>query len=205
MNIDSIQPTLFSDPIGERFKRAREKKRLSKQLVAQQLRLPTVIIDAIENEDWLRLGAPIYVRSYVGSYARLLDLPADIANEIANDKQIPKLQPWGSSSRARHLFDRGIFNFTSFMMTAIIAGLVVMLALHFNSSKPLVLLLPLDPPMAGIETPTVSQPHVLTPALADHTAPAAVPVAKKTTRRYGNADDRGTCSVDACYLNTNQF
>lgn len=146
MSIESIQPPLFPDPIGERFKRARESKGLSQQAVAQQLRLPVVVIEAIENEDWPRLGAPIYVRSYMGSYAKILGLPPELANDIARDKQTPKLQPLGGHSRTRNFLDRSAFNLASLVMTGIIVGLVVMLAMHFNTPAPIVQMLPLDPP-----------------------------------------------------------
>ena len=81
MTIDSFQDSLFEDPIGLRFRNARERERWTLEAVAQKLKLPVAVLDAIEREDWPRLGAPIFVRSYVGSYARLLGLPPTLADE----------------------------------------------------------------------------------------------------------------------------
>ena len=73
MTSDPIfQESLFADPLGLRFRHMREKAHWTVEAVAQQLKLPTSVINAIEKEDWARLGAPIYIRSYVGSYARLV-------------------------------------------------------------------------------------------------------------------------------------
>ena len=91
MSIESFQDSLFEDPIGLRFRHAREKARWTLEAVAQQLKLPVAVLDAIEREDWGRLGAPIFVRSYVGSYARLLGLPATLADEVVRGKPTPPL------------------------------------------------------------------------------------------------------------------
>ena len=58
---------------------------------ARELKLPVSVLDAIEREDWARLGAPIFVRSYVGSYAKLLGLPASLADEVVKGKPAPQL------------------------------------------------------------------------------------------------------------------
>ena len=84
MNNDSFQDSLFDDPIALRFRHCREKQRMSLESVAQQLKLPVAILEAIEREDWARLGAPIFVRSYVGSYAKFLGLPATLADEVVH-------------------------------------------------------------------------------------------------------------------------
>lgn len=43
--------------------------------VARQLRLNPTIIQAIEMDDFARLGASVFVRSYLSRYAQLLELP----------------------------------------------------------------------------------------------------------------------------------
>ena len=101
MSIESFQDSLFEDPIGLRFRHAREKERWTLDLAAQRLKLPVAVLDAIEREDWARLGAPIFVRSYVGSYARLLGLPATLADEVVRGRPAPPLVSIGAAPLAR--------------------------------------------------------------------------------------------------------
>ena len=56
----STQESLFQDPLGVRLRLAREQAGLTIENVGAQLRLPTAIVDAMEREDWARLGATIY-------------------------------------------------------------------------------------------------------------------------------------------------
>jgi cytoskeleton protein RodZ len=147
-----FQESLFADPLGLRFRHMREKARWSVESVAQQLKLPTSVINAIEREDWARLGAPIYIRSYVGSYAKLLGLPPELAEDIIRDKPTPQLVYNGSDSGARRALDRGLRNIAYLVMTIVIVGSVVMLVMHFQSPATVAQILPLDPPVAATAT-----------------------------------------------------
>jgi cytoskeleton protein RodZ len=131
MTIDNFQDSLFDDPIGLRFRHCREKQRLSLESVAQQLKLPLAILDAIEREDWSRLGAPIFVRSYVGSYAKFLGLPATLADEVVRGKPVPQLAAVGSPP-ARRSFDRSVMSLAYVAMTVAILGSVVALAMYYQ-------------------------------------------------------------------------
>jgi cytoskeleton protein RodZ len=135
MNIESFQDSLFEDPIGLRFRHLREKQRLSLESVAQQLKLPLAILDAIEREDWARLGAPIFVRSYVGSYAKFLGLPVSLADDVVRGKPTPRLAAVGTVPPARRMFDRGVMNLAYLAMTVVILGSVVALAMYFQSPQ----------------------------------------------------------------------
>ena len=149
MSLDSFQDSLFDDPIGKRFMLAREKQRWSKESVAQQLKLPISIIEAIEAENWSRLGAPIYIRSYVGSYAKMLGLPADLADDVIRSQPTPTLVQMNNGSVNSHRsFDRGVLKLGSVVMTGVIVGGVVMLAMHLQSRTPVAAdIVPLDPPV----------------------------------------------------------
>src|SRR5207342_676924 len=127
MNNDNFQDSLFEDPLGLRFRHCREKQRMSLEAVAQQLKLPVAILEAIEKEDWARLGAPIFVRSYVGSYAKFLGLPATLADEVVRGKPAPQLAAVGTVPPARRMFDRGVMNLAYLAMTVVILGSVVAL------------------------------------------------------------------------------
>jgi cytoskeleton protein RodZ len=108
MNQDTPQESLFEDPIGLRFRAARERLRWSVESVAQQLKLPVAVIDAVEREDWARLGPAIYARSYVTSYARLLGLPQGLADEAVRGRVEPDLvSSMGSLPPPRRITPRG--------------------------------------------------------------------------------------------------
>jgi cytoskeleton protein RodZ len=57
---------------GEQLRKAREAAGLSLGEVASQLRMPVQVVAALETEQWDRLGAPVFVRGQLRSYARLL-------------------------------------------------------------------------------------------------------------------------------------
>jgi cytoskeleton protein RodZ len=135
MTIESFQDSLFEDPIGLRFRHCREKQRMSLESVAQQLKLPFAILDAIEREDWARLGAPIFVRSYVGSYAKFLGLPATLADEVVRGKPAPQLAAVGTVPPARRMFDRSVMNLAYLAMTVVIVGSVVALAMYLQGPR----------------------------------------------------------------------
>jgi cytoskeleton protein RodZ len=134
MSTDSFQDSLFEDPICLRFRHTREKQRLSLESVAQQVKLPVAILDAIEREDWARLGAPIFVRSYVGSYAKFLGLPAALADEVVRGKPVPALAAVGAPPAHRN-FDRGVLRLAYVAMTVVILGSVVALAMYFQGPR----------------------------------------------------------------------
>ena len=134
MNIESFQDSLFEDPIGLRFRHCREKQRMSLESVAQQIKLPVAILEAIEREDWARLGAPIFVRSYVGSYAKFLGMPATLADEVVRGKPVPALVHVGAPP-VRRSFDRGVMGLAYVAMTVVIIGSVVALAMYFQGPR----------------------------------------------------------------------
>jgi cytoskeleton protein RodZ len=174
MSIESFQDTLFEDPIGLRFRHAREKARLSIDTVAQQLKLPVAILEAIEKEDWTRLGAPIFIRSYVGSYAKALGLPASLADEVVRGKPVPQLNAITSSSPAKRVFDRSVMNLAYVAMTVVIVGSVVMLAMYLQSPKRGALVLPLDAPAGYSSTESGTAPLADSAGAASNAmAPAA--------------------------------
>ena len=63
--------------IGQRLRLAREQAGLTVSEVGTRLKMPARVVEALEAEDWSRLGAPVFVRGQLRSYAKLLGLPAD--------------------------------------------------------------------------------------------------------------------------------
>lgn len=178
MSSESFQEALFEDPIGQRFRNAREKAQLSLESVSRQLKLPVAVVEAIEREDWARLGAPIYVQSHVGSYARLLGLPPELVDEIARSKPAPPLVTMSVGSPVRRMIDRSVMKLAYLAMTVVIAGSVVMLAMHFQGPPLIAQVLPLDPPTSIPESRTAATSVV--PDAATHNAPPVAPVAATT-------------------------
>ena len=62
---------------GDRLRSARERRGLSVRDAAAHLRLDPAVITALEADDYAALPAPIFVKGYLGAYARLLGIPAD--------------------------------------------------------------------------------------------------------------------------------
>jgi cytoskeleton protein RodZ len=56
------------------LRKAREAAGLSLEDVAAQLQMPARVVQSLEEEDWARLGAPVFVRGQMRSYSRLLGL-----------------------------------------------------------------------------------------------------------------------------------
>ena len=169
MSTESFQSTLFEDPTGLRFRHARQKQGWSLEVVAKKLKLPVAILDAIEREDWPRLGAPVFVRSYVGSYAKLLGLPASLADEVVRGKPEPQLVSLIRNTQTRRVFDRGAKKFAYLAMTLLLIGSIAMLAVYFQGPARHAEILPLDAPIAQAPPPQVLAPAVQSSA-SDSTA-----------------------------------
>ena len=65
--------------LGEQFRAAREARGLSLSEVAEQIRIRSVYLGEIEAENWGAIGAPVYVRGFLRTYARFLGLDAEEA------------------------------------------------------------------------------------------------------------------------------
>jgi cytoskeleton protein RodZ len=62
---------------GPRLKAERERRGLSSQKAADELHLDGWVIDALEAENFERVGPSVYARGHLRRYAALLGLPAD--------------------------------------------------------------------------------------------------------------------------------
>jgi cytoskeleton protein RodZ len=60
--------------LGERFRAAREARGLTLSDVSDQLRIRAVYLAAIEEENWSAIGAAVYARGFLRTYARFLGL-----------------------------------------------------------------------------------------------------------------------------------
>jgi cytoskeleton protein RodZ len=62
--------------VGRRLRDAREAAGLTLAEVSSRLKMPLRVVQSLEAEDWSRLGAPVFVRGQLRSYARLLGIDA---------------------------------------------------------------------------------------------------------------------------------
>src|SRR5579871_3847189 len=83
-----------SDALGERFRAAREARGMSVPDVAEQIRIRSLYLAAIEDENWNTIGAPVYVRGFLRTYARFLGLDPEEAVAAFNRTQpLPQTSP----------------------------------------------------------------------------------------------------------------
>lgn len=65
------------DGSGIFLRNAREQAGLSLEEVGGRLKMPVHVLRALEDEDWQKLGAPVFVRGQLRSYAKLLKLDVE--------------------------------------------------------------------------------------------------------------------------------
>ena len=144
MNDNAYQETLFAEPVGLQLKHAREKRGMKASDASARLKLPVDVIDALEREDWKKLGAPIYARSYLTSYLKLLDLPAAMANDVTFDIPTASTMKLLSEKPIRRDIDKTLGTLGYFAITGVIVASIIMLAMHFQAPAKRNESLPLD-------------------------------------------------------------
>jgi cytoskeleton protein RodZ len=86
----------MTDPaasVGARLKAERERRNLSSQKAADELHLDGWVVDALEAEDYERIGPSVYAKGHLKRYAALLGLPADeIMQGYEARARVPKPQ-----------------------------------------------------------------------------------------------------------------
>lgn len=136
---------------GLRFQQAREAAALSVTEAAERLKLRTALVEAIERGDLEALGAPIFARGYLASYARMLELPASIVDELYPREEVVAAAPLRSSNRISHgrfLLDRYARRLVYVALTASIVVPVILVATSDHLPDPATLLAPLDDSLA---------------------------------------------------------
>jgi len=82
---------------GAALRRARESRGLTQQQAAEQLNLDVSVIEAIERDDFARLGAPVFAKGHLRRYGAMMGLLADdlvVAYEHAGARpEVPTLVP----------------------------------------------------------------------------------------------------------------
>ncbi|ENB4169565.1 MULTISPECIES: RodZ domain-containing protein [Stenotrophomonas] len=76
---------------GTRLRQAREAAGLTLEDVGSRLRMPVQVVRSLEEEQWQKLGAPVFVRGQLRSYARLLDV--DVSQLLEQAQVGPVVPP----------------------------------------------------------------------------------------------------------------
>jgi cytoskeleton protein RodZ len=83
--------TVPSATTGARLKAERERRGLSSQKAADELHLDGWVIDALEADDYERIGPSVYAKGHLKRYAALLGLPAaEIMDGYESRAQAPR-------------------------------------------------------------------------------------------------------------------
>jgi cytoskeleton protein RodZ len=135
---------------GSRLRRAREAAGLSRDEVAGRLKMPVRVVKSLEEEDWSRLGAPVFVRGQLRSYSRLLGLgtSATIAAAQVGPVEPPALVTQAYVPRHRYLFEQFSRRAAYIAITLAIVGSVWM-GTRGDLSRPATIA-PLEVPGAAV-------------------------------------------------------
>jgi cytoskeleton protein RodZ len=87
--------------LGDRFRAAREARGLSLSDVSEQIRIRSVYLAAIEEENWKAIGAAVYVRGFLRTYARFLALDPEEVVAAFNGLVQPSEDPAASQLPSR--------------------------------------------------------------------------------------------------------
>jgi cytoskeleton protein RodZ len=152
-------PERAAEPsFGKRLRTAREAKGLSRNDVAQRLKLPLRLIAQIEDDDYTGIDQGVYLRGYLSSYARIVDIPIVAAESVAAaHMRAAPLVATGQVSRSRYLFDRYSVSATYLILTGLIVVPAVWLATHGGLEQNLARTTSLDSPTT-IQVPMPAQP-----------------------------------------------
>jgi cytoskeleton protein RodZ len=142
---------------GARLRKAREAAGLRLEDVAARLKMPVRVVESLENEEWDRLGAPVFVRGQLRSYSRLLGLATTTTLEASGLAPIepPELVSRSHTPRVQRLVEAGTRRLIYIVLTAVIA-VPVWLATkpHLNTTAATPNVQPLDAPIAVGTTTT---------------------------------------------------
>src|SRR5688500_13791111 len=107
---------------GSRLRKAREAAGLSQEDVATRLKMPLRVVQSLENEDWDRLGAPVFVRGQLRSYSRLVGLATSTTLEASGVAPVepPKLVSHSHTPRLQRLMEQGTRRLVYIVITAAI-------------------------------------------------------------------------------------
>lgn len=157
-NASNVQPNTDA-PFGQRLRAAREAHGWTRAEVAVRLKLPAQLIARLESDDFEGLTEGVFLSGYLGSYARLVGIPTELAKQVAaaNTHAAPLIAT-GTISHTRYLLARYSVSATYLILTAIIVVPAVWLAMHGGLQQNLARTTPLDPPVQVVSAPALDTP-----------------------------------------------
>lgn len=169
--------------IGAALKAAREKKGWTTGDAGSRLRLMSRQIEAIEAEEFSRLGPPVFARGFVRNYARLLGLdPDDLLDQMTRIKTAPVQEAENLPFTPSEGFWKSPWVLGGIVAAILLIAVPVGLYLWLNSGeeeeaapaieKPVP---PPPPPPAPVLDMPPAAPTGVPPADATSAAPQAVP------------------------------
>jgi cytoskeleton protein RodZ len=165
-------PHLADSAVGERLRKAREAAGYSLADVSARSRMPIRVIEQLESGDWASLGAPVFVRGHVRSYARVLGLTLEDQSlpSPLTTSQIPSLVSHSHVPRYRHVAENLTRRAVYIVLTAALVVPVWMATRgHFQAGGPAIE--PLDPP-TGAATAATADAAPMVASIAAIPAPS---------------------------------
>jgi len=163
MSLTDATEGTAAQQMGQHLRRVREHNRLTADVVAARLRMPKSLVLSLEQGDWSRLGAPVFVRGHLRSYAHLLGVELDGLDEIT---ALPTpVAPMIRIGRGQKIFGRLGTQIVYVVITALIALPIWMAARHHLSAPGPAMADALDLP--GVD-PGVDTPQPLPQPLPEH-------------------------------------
>ena len=180
---DGIAPD-GSRGCGSRLRKAREAAGMSQEDVAGRLKMPLRVVQSLENEDWDRLGAPVFVRGQLRSYSRLVGLATSTTLEASGVAPVEplKLVSHGHTPRLQRLMEQGTRRLVYIVITAAIV-IPVWLATkpHLAGTNP-ASVRPLDVPAIGADPLGATTPERGDTAATDAQEPVVASLAPMAHR-----------------------
>jgi cytoskeleton protein RodZ len=165
--------------LGNKLRAAREHKGFTPEDVSQAEKIPTGVVNALERGDYSHMGAPVYIRGFIKSYARAVGIPyASLESELAglDLEQQPTLVANTGARAERPNVAENVMKMTSY----VVGSLILLSALYFVTQADLFFQ---DTPQLAspVESaaPAPSAIEPLDPAIASSaplvTAPLSIP------------------------------
>ena len=168
--VDHIAQEKKAGP-GETLRAAREARKLTIEAVSHQMHVDAAIVRALEQDDYEKFAAPIFVTGHLRAYARLLDLPPGPLIEAYHRLGVDAPPPLKQVKRRLHFHSSS--SWVPAVAVALVLGIAIALfAVMQNSERGAV-----EP----TQTAVVAQPAPQSPApfvpppITETTSPLAVP------------------------------
>jgi cytoskeleton protein RodZ len=205
-----------AESLGQRLAAAREARGWSCDEVARKLRLPLQVVRTIETDHYERIGSGVYLRGYLTSYARLVDVPTvTVENVLRQHASTPELVASGRISHSRYLIDRYSGSALYVVLTGMIVVPFVMFAMNMGGDVG-ARFTPLDVPAAAATAvnsevadagkPAADQSSAVTTGTASAPAGTAsndAPLMASFTP-FANAPQQVTTSIGQAKLSLNE-